>query len=313
MANYLITGGAGFIGSHIADRLIREGHAVRILDDLSSGSKDNLKQVWNKIEFVNGCISDMDTAYQATKDMDYVLHQAALRSVPKSVDCPMEFNKINIEGTLNLLIASRDNKVGKFAFASSSSVYGNTNKFPQKETERPQPVSPYAITKITGEYYCKSFSGIYDFNTVSIRYFNVFGPRQSLENQYAVVIPKFISCILNNEQPPIHGDGKQSRDFTYVDNVVDGILTACNKTIKKGEVYNIACGQEHSLLDLVYEINKILHTDIQPRFLGLRPGDVPRTLADISKAEKQLHWKPIVDFHEGLEKTVTWFKEHRIS
>lgn len=309
MKRFLVTGGAGFIGSHIVEALVKKKCFVRVLDNLSNGKRENLDNVIDKIDFVKGDIRSKDTCFKVTKGIDFILHQAALRSVPKSFINPEDYNEVNIQGTLNLLKAAVEHKVRVFIFASSSSVYGETKIFPEREAFIPQPISPYALTKLTGEYYCRMFSYHYGLSCVSLRYFNVFGPRQSLDDEYAVVIPKFIACMLNNEQPPIYGTGKQSRDFTYVSNVVKANILASQKTNLKGEVFNIAGGKDYSVLELVKILNKLMCKDIKPIFLNPRPGDVYRTLADLSRSKNILGFRPEINFSEGLKLTLEYFKE----
>lgn len=309
---YLVTGGAGFIGSNIAECLLKDGHFVRVLDNFSSGKEENLNFTHElkdprTYELIKGDIRDKSTCDQACKGIDYVLHQAALRSVPKSLEIPHEFNAVNIDGTLNLLKASLENKVKRFVFASSSSIYGEAVSFPQQEGDLPRLISPYALTKLAGEYYCRVFSQNYGLETVSLRYFNVFGPRQALDDEYAVVIPKFINCILNDQSPPVHGTGKQSRDFTYINNVVEANILAATKAGIKCEVFNVACGKDQSVLELVNFINKITGKSIKPIFTPPRQGDVFRTLANISQIKHKLGFKPKIDFALGLRKTVEWF------
>jgi len=304
VSRFLVTGGAGFIGSHIVENLVRENHFVRVLDNFSSGRRQNLDRVMKEIELMEADIRSADACIKATQGIDFVLHQAALRSVPKSFEYPKEYNETNINGTLNMLEASKKNEVKRFVFASSSSVYGDTGRFPEREDFAPRPISPYALTKLAGEYYCKIFSHHYGLDTVSLRYFNVFGPRQSLDNEYAVVIPKFIACMLKDEPAPIYGNGRQSRDFTYVDNVVEANILATQKTNSKGEVFNIAGGKDYSILELVKILNKIMKKDISLKFLNPRPGDVFRTLSDLSKSKKILGFRPKIDFLEGLNLTV---------
>jgi len=308
MKKFLVTGGAGFIGSHIVEALVAKKYLVRVLDNFYSGKKENLKRVIDKIELVRGDIRSFSTCRKATKGMDYILHQAALRSVPGSLKCPQEYNEVNIQGTLNLLQAAVENNLKNFVFASSSSIYGNTQVFPEREDFLPEPISPYALTKLAGEYYCRIFSYNYGLPTVSLRYFNVFGPRQSLDDEYAVVVPKFIHCILNNEPVPIFGTGRQSRDFTYIGNVVQANLLAAEKIGLKGEVFNVASGTDYSVLDLVKNLNHLVQKDIRPKFLPPRPGDVFKTLADLSKIKKMLRFKPRTDFKEGLKFTLAYFK-----
>lgn len=306
--NVLVTGGAGFIGSHITDRLVELKAHVRVIDDFSEGKEENLQHLMDKIELIRGDIRDLNLVKRITKDVKFVFHQAARRSVPKSVDDPLTYNDVNVTGTLNLLLASYENKVKRVVFASSSSVYGDTDELPQKETFLPNLISPYAATKLAGEYYCRVFNETYGLKTVSLRYFNVFGPRQSLESQYAVVIPKFIDCLLNDEPPPIHGDGLQSRDFTYVSNVVEANLLSAIKEQAAGEVFNIAVGKTYNLLQLVENLNKITGKNINPIFTPPRRGDVRYTWADISKAKRLLSFSPEVDFVEGLKRAVEWYK-----
>ncbi len=329
---FLVTGGAGFIGSHIVERLLKDGHYVRVLDNFSSGKESNLFVTVDRglstmdYELIRGDIRDYNTCLKACEGIDYVLHQAALKSVPKSLVAPHDYNAVNIDGSLNILEASLKAKVKRVVMASSSSVYGNTESFPEKETDTPLLISPYALTKLAGEYYSRVFSANYGLETVNLRYFNVFGPRQALDDEYAVVIPKFIDCMLHDRQPPIHGNGKQSRDFTYIDNVVDANILAATASPCKGlspkgtvpkstfcEVFNVACGQEKSILDLVDTINKILGKSIKPILGPVRAGDVFRSLADITKIEKLFDYKPFVNFEEGLRKTVEWFKGQKVA
>lgn len=306
---FLVTGGAGFIGSHIVDALVKNGDKVIVLDDFSSGRRENLESILDKIEFVEGDIRDKAVVSKVMQGVDYVLHQAALRSVPKSLTNPELYNDVNINGTLNILDAAKGAKVKRVVFASSSSIYGETAKLPEKEDFLPLLISPYALTKLAGEYYCRIFSEIYGLQTASLRYFNVFGPRQSLENQYAVVIPKFITCILKDEKPPVHGDGKQTRDFTYVQNIVQANIKAATAPGIKCEVFNIACGKAYSVLDIVKYVNKILRKDVKPEFSPKRTGDVKHTLADIKKARKLINFKPEIDFEEGLKRTIEYFSK----
>ncbi len=308
---FLITGGAGFIGSHIADRLTREGHFVRVLDNFSSGKEENLSFTEglnsSQFELINGDIRDYATCLAACYGMDYVLHQAALKSVPKSMTKPHEYNAVNIDGTVNILQAALKAKVKRVVMASSSSVYGNTMKFPEQETDTPLLISPYALTKLAGEYYSRVYSTNFGIETVNLRYFNVYGPKQALDDEYAVVIPKFIDCMLDGRQPPIHGTGEQSRDFTYIDNVVNANILAATTPGIKCEVFNVGCGKDNSILDLVNVLNRIMGKSIEPIFEPRRAGDVPRSLADISRISRMLRYEPLVDFEEGLKKTVEWF------
>jgi len=331
MSRYLVTGGAGFIGSHIVERLLKDGHSVVVLDNFSSGKESNLSFINDyslrpkgvprlnssdlrdegsaiSYQLIRGDIRDYPTCLQACEGVDFILHQAALRSVPKSMENPYEFNEVNINGILNMLKAAKEKGVKRFVFASSSSIYGDVTIFPQKEEHLPKLISPYALTKLTGEYYCRIFSENFGLETVSLRYFNVFGPRQALDDEYAVVIPKFISCILNDEQPPIFGNGKQSRDFTYIDNVVQANLLATTAKNVAGEVFNIANGKDNTVLGLIDVLNKIIGKSIKPEFKPIRKGDVFRTLADISKAKKLLGFSQKIGFEQGIKRTVEFFK-----
>ncbi len=327
MKRYLVTGGAGFIGSHIVERLLGDGHSVMVLDNFSSGKEENLSFTKHntlsaeRYTLIKGDICDLPTCQRACQDIDYVLHQAAIRSVPKSLNNPLEYNEVNINGTLNMLEAARQQKVKRFIYASSSSIYGEAERFPEKETALPRLISPYALTKLAGEYYCRVYSQNYDLPTVCLRYFNVYGPRQALDDEYAVVIPKFIHCLLNNEPTPIYGTGRQSRDFTYVDNIVEANLLACNapnlnpaRLLRSGgvkwAVFNIANGKDRTVLELAAILNKIMKKNLQPVYLPPRPADVFRTFADISQAKNTIGYQPRVDFEEGLVRTIEWFKNN---
>jgi len=330
MSKFLVTGGAGFIGSHIVERLLKDGHSVVVLDNFSSGKEENLtftknytqsattegspqrpsykaEARGNSYTLIKGDIRDFSICLKACQEIDVIFHQAALRSVPKSMSNPIEYNAVNINGTINMLEAARQQNVRRFVFASSSSIYGATDRFPEKETDLPKLISPYALTKLAGEYYCRVYAQNYDLPAVCLRYFNVYGPRQALDDEYAVVIPKFIHCLLNDEPAPIYDTGKQSRDFTYIDNVVEANLLAANVPNLKWGVFNIANGHDRTVLELASLLNKIMKKNIQPVHLPPRPGDVFKTLADISQAKKILGYKPSIDFREGLTKTVEWF------
>jgi UDP-glucose 4-epimerase len=311
MSVYLVSGGAGFIGSNIVEALLNRGHKVKVVDNFVSGKKENLAACLDKIELVVGDIRDLALLKKVTAGVDYILHQAALRSVPKSVGDPTSYNDVNVAGTLNVLLAAKESGVKRVVYASSSSVYGEARHFPEKETDLPLPISPYAASKLAGEHYCHVFSKIYGLEAVSLRYFNVFGPRQSLETQYAVVVPRFIISMLDDQAPPVHGDGLQSRDFTYIDNVVEANILAASVPGISGEVFNVASGRDYTVLSLVEQLNKIMGKDLKGRFIAARPGDVPRTLADISKAKRTLKLAIGVDFKQGLKKSVDWFKEHK--
>ncbi|MDP2924249.1 MAG: SDR family oxidoreductase [Candidatus Omnitrophota bacterium] len=304
----LVTGGCGFIGSHIVDRLVNEGAQVSVLDDLSSGKTENIKQHLEKIRFIQKDLRDEKALDDALEGIEFVSHQAALRSVPKSVTRPMEYHDVNVAGTLKLFLKAKEKGVKRISFASSSSIYGERFDFPEKEIDPPKPISPYAATKLMGEYYAYLFSQQYKLGVVSLRYFNVYGPKQSLDDEYAVVIPKFITCLLKEDNPPIYGDGEQERDFTYVENVVEANLLALTKPGIEGEVFNIGNGAPNSVNGLLKSLNQIMGKNISATYLPLRPGDVRKTHADISKAKKLLGWQPRIDFNQGLVKTVGWFR-----
>ena len=309
----LVTGGAGFIGSHVAEALIKKGYPVRIFDNFSTGKRDNFKYFKGDFEVLKGDLRREKDVRSAVKKVSHIFHLAANRAVLRSVDNPLETNDVNVTGTLRLLCAARDANVKRFVFTSSSSVYGNTEKFPSDERDIPKPESPYAASKIMGEYYCRQFTDLYKLSTISLRYFNVFGPRQNPESKYSAVIPIFIECLLKRKPPEIHWDGKQSRDFSYVDNVVEGNLAAMQAADKySGEVYNIACHEEFSVLDIFNHLKEILKIyDVKPRFFPKRAGDVRRTYAAIQKAKKELGFKVQTRFRPGLEKTVAWFLEEK--
>ncbi len=308
MANYLVTGGAGFIGSNIVEELVRRGEKVRVLDNFITGKKENIEPFLNRIELIEGDIRDRKALDSSMRGVDFVIHQAALRSVAKSVEDPFMSNEVNVFGTLNLLVAARDNKVKRVVYASSSSAYGDVKKFPQKETDHASPISPYGVSKLAAENYCVTFAKTFGLETVSLRYFNVFGPRQNPESKYSAVIPMFIFNLMKGEMPVVEWDGKQSRDFTYVANVVEANLKAALTPGISGEVFNIACGTTTSVIDIVNTLNKMLKTDIKPEHGPKRPGDVRKSYADISKMKRLLKIKKIVHFTEGLKRTVEWFK-----
>lgn len=311
MSTYLVTGGAGFIGSNIVRSLVKQGEQVRVLDNLSTGKRENLAGVLEAITFIKGDVRDPGHAQEACTGVDYVLHQAALRAVERSVDKPFETNDVNITGTLNVLLAAREAGVRRVVFASSSSVYGNTAALQHIETMVPQPASPYALTKLTGEHYCRLFAELYGLETVSLRYFNVFGPYQNPESQYSAVIPLFVSSVLHGQAPEIHWHGKQSRDFTYIDNVVQAnIKAATGQHVKAGEVYNVGNGDNVSINDLYNKVQQLLGRVIEPHRTGKRAGDVERTHADIAKARQDLGYEPAISFSQGLERSISWYKEN---
>jgi UDP-glucose 4-epimerase len=309
MARYLVTGGCGFIGSHIAEYLVSQGEEVRILDNLSTGKRENITQFSEKVEFVEGDLLDPKTVEAAVDGIDYVLHQAALPSVPRSIEDPVTSNRVNVEGTVILLHACVKAKVKRVVYAASSSAYGDQQAPVKSEDLLPRPKSPYAVSKLAGEYYLQAFTACYGLETVALRYFNVFGPRQDPHSQYSAVIPKFITAMLGGQRPTIYGDGTQTRDFTYVLNNVLANVAATTAPDVAGQVFNIACGTSFSLLDLVREINSILGTSIEPIFAAPRAGDVRHSLADISAAQQKLNYKVAIDFKEGLRRTIEWYRQ----
>lgn len=307
---WLVTGGAGFIGSHIAERLVREGKRVRVLDNFSTGKPQHMAAFRDKIELAEGSIEDLAFCRQAVKDVDYVIHQAAIRSVPKSVDNPTASHDANATGTLNMLVAANEAKVKRFVYASSSSVYGDAKKFPQKEEFKPQPVSPYAASKLAGEYYAMLFTKTYGLETVSLRYFNVFGPRQDPESLYSAVIPKFMEQAYLGRPLEVHWDGKQSRDFTHIGNVVSANLLAAKTKKGIGETFNIANGKTYSLLDIIKAIEAFVGHKLERVHSPMRKGDVRKTWADISRARRILGYKPVMNFENGLKDTWDYFAQH---
>lgn len=309
---YVVTGGAGFIGSHIAERLIKDGQAVRIIDNLLTGNPKNLdylKSLDGDLEIIEGSITDLDTLQTLCKGVDYIFHQAALPSVPRSVADPLETHQHCVTGTLNVLVAARDNDVKRVVYAASSSAYGDQEGDFKVETMPPAPISPYGVAKLAGEYYLQAFYHSYGLETVALRYFNVFGARQDPKSAYAAVIPKFITVMLKGEHPTIYGDGTQSRDFTYIDNVVHGNLLASTAKAAPGETINLATGGQIVLNDLVDKLNTILGTDIAPIHGEERKGDIKHSRAGVDKAGELLGFEPIVDFDEGLRRTVDWYRQ----
>jgi UDP-N-acetylglucosamine 4-epimerase len=305
---FLVTGGAGFIGSHIVEYLVKQGRNVRVLDNFLTGKRENIAEFLEEIDFIQGDIRDLETCRQAAEGMDFVLHQAALPSVPRSIEDPVLTNEINVQGTLNLLLASKEKKVKKFVFASSSSVYGDDDTLPKKEGVVGVPLSPYAVTKLVGEEYCQVFSRVFGLTTVSLRYFNVFGPRQDPSSQYSAVIPLFITRIIQGERPVIFGDGEQSRDFTYVSNIVEAILLALEAPGISGEIINTACGVKTTVNQLFESVRQILHKDIDPIHQEPRPGDILHSFADITRAREMLRYEPKISLNEGLQETIRWYQ-----
>lgn len=311
--HYLVTGGAGFIGAHITEKCLLNGHNVRVLDNLSTGRKQNLDALKGDMEFIEGDIRNMDDLRKAMSGIDMVFHQAALPSVPRSIEEPRACHESNITGTLNVLLAARRAGVKRVIYAGSSSAYGDTPVLPKKEDMKPSPLSPYALAKLTGEYYCQVFSSVYQLETITLRYFNVFGPRQNPESQYAAVIPKFIQAVQENKSPVVYGDGEQTRDFTYVGNVAAANILAAQAEKTSGEVVNVATHTQISLNQLLTTIEELSGRTVQPRYEPPRPGDVRHSFADISRARQFLGYEPAIDFEEGLRLTMEWLKQNQRS
>lgn len=307
---YLVTGGAGFIGSHIAEALVKRGDRVRVLDNLMTGKRENLAHLTGKLEFIEADIRDAAATRQAMEGVNIVFHEAAIPSVPRSVAEPQLNHDANVNGTFNVLMAARDAGVKRVVFAASSSAYGDTEVLPKVETMMPNPLSPYAAAKLVGELYCQTFTRVYGLETVALRYFNVFGPRQDPTSPYSGVISKFVTALLNNQAPTIFGDGEQSRDFTYIANVVDANLRAAEAPNAVGQVMNLGIGQRITLNQLFEELQKIIGTNLKPNYAETRAGDVRHSLADIARAESLLGYRPLVGLAEGLKYTVDWYKEN---
>ena len=310
MDKFLVTGGAGFIGSNICKKLVSQGCFVRIIDNLLTGKRSNLQNFIDKIEFIEADMGDENIARLAMKDIDVVLHQGALPSVPRSIEDPAATHRHCVDATFTLLLAARDAGIKRFVFASSSSVYGDSPTMPKVETMLPIPLSPYAAGKLVGEYYCSVFYKVFGLETISLRYFNVFGPHQDPTSQYAAAIPAFATAILKDQPPTVFGDGLQSRDFTYVDNVVDANLLAARAEHTAGEVINIACGLSVTVNDTIEAINAAAGKNIKPIYTDSRPGDVKHSLADISAAEKLIGFKPVVPFKQGLQLAINWYRDN---
>jgi nucleoside-diphosphate-sugar epimerase len=308
MAVYLVTGGSGFIGSHVVDELLSRGETVRVLDNLATGRKQNLAGVMDRIEFHELDIRELEKIRPVFSGVDYVIHLAALPSVPRSVKDPLTSNAVNIDGTLHVLLAARDAGVKRLVFAASSSAYGDNPVLPRVETHNPRPLSPYALGKLTGEYFCKLFTNLYGLECVALRYFNIFGPRQNPDSPYSGVLSLFIAAYIRGESPTIFGDGEQSRDFTYVSNCVQATLLASRARGAAGEVINVGVGQSHTLNRTVEMLNEIFGRKIAPTYGPARPGDVRESLADISLARQTLGYEPEVQYTEGLRQTVEWYR-----
>jgi UDP-glucose 4-epimerase len=310
MEKFLVTGGAGFIGSNICRKLVSQGCFVRVVDNLLTGKKSNLADIIDKIEFIQADMGDSEVAQSAVKDIDIVLHQGALPSVPVSVDNPAATHKHCVDATFTLLLAAHNAGTKRFVYAASSSAYGDAPTSPKVETMPASPLSPYAVAKLAGEYYCSVFYKVFGLETVSLRYFNVFGPYQDPTSQYAAAIPAFVTAILKDEPPTIYGDGEQSRDFTYIDNVVDANLLATRAKRTQGEVINIACGQAVTVNEIINMINKLLGKSVRPIYTASRPGDVKHSLADITVAQNLIGFNPVVQFEDGLQKAIDWYRDN---
>ena len=310
MPHYLVTGGAGFIGSHLTEELVRRGHRVRVADSLITGKRSNLDHI-SGVEFLQGDLADLSFARKSVDGCDYVLHQAAIPSVPRSVQDPITSNTANVDATLNVLVAARDAGVKRLVFAASSSAYGDTPTLPKHEGMPTGPLSPYALQKVVGEQYLRMFTRLYGLETVSIRYFNVFGPRQDPSSPYSGVISVFATALLENRSPRIYGDGEQTRDFTYVANVVDGVLRACEAPKASGEIINVATGGRISLKTLFYAMRDVVGGTVEPTYSESRKGDVRDSQADIQKAKALLGYEPIVSFEEGISRTIEWYRSAR--
>jgi UDP-glucose 4-epimerase len=310
MATYLITGIAGFIGSALARAVLAQGDRVRGIDNLSTGNRENLSEILNRIDFHEADLLDLDAVHKACRGVDYVLHEAAIPSVPKSVMDPLGSNRANVDATVNVLVAARDAEVKRVVYAASSSAYGDTPTLPKREDMPPNPISPYAVAKLASEYYMISFYRCYALETVCLRYFNIFGPRQDPSSPYSGVLAKFITQMLNGEQPTILGDGKQSRDFTYVDNAVDANLLACKASAGEvaGRVFNVATGRRIDLNETFRVLKQLIEYMGEAKYGPERAGDVKHSLADMSRAEQHLGYKPRVDFEEGLRRTIEWYR-----
>jgi UDP-N-acetylglucosamine/UDP-N-acetyl-alpha-D-glucosaminouronate 4-epimerase len=305
---YLVTGGAGFIGANLVEALARAGERVRVFDNFSTGTRDNLRGCPGSIEIIEDDLRDTAALQRALRDVDYVFHQAALRSVPRSVDDPVSTDAVNTHGTLQVLTLARAAGVKRVVYASSSSVYGDNPVLPKREEDLTAPISPYAVSKLSGELYCRVFSKLYAFETVSLRYFNVFGPKQRPESKYAAVVPLFIRDALHGEPAEIHGEGTQSRDFTFIDNVVQANLLAMRAPGVSGEVFNVGCGDRHSVLEIVETIERLLGRPVTRRHTPSRAGDVRHTQAAIDKARRLLGYEPKVGFEDGMRRTVEYFR-----
>lgn len=308
---YLITGGAGFIGSNTVDELVRRGHSVVVLDDMSAGKEENLAEIRGKITFIKGSITDLEIVQKAMLQADYAIHLAARTSVPRSVKDPIETNRINVDGTLNVLVAARDNKVKRVVFAASSSAYGDTPTLPKSENMQPVPISPYGVTKYVGEVYAQAFGRCYGLETVCLRYFNIFGPRQDPDSPYSGVLSRFATAFLDGTPPVVFGDGEQTRDFTYVENAVAANILACEAPSAAGKSLNVGTGQRISLNQVLQMLQKIAGKTVEVKYEAPREGDIRDSLADIQMAKEFLGYEPSVLFEEGLQRTYAWYQEQQ--
>jgi nucleoside-diphosphate-sugar epimerase len=305
---YVVTGGAGFIGSNTVDELVRRGHSVVVLDDLSAGKEENLAEIRSKITFVKGSINDIEAVQKAMHQADYVIHLAARTSVPRSVKDPLETNRVNVDGTLNVLVAARDNKVKRVVYAASSSAYGETPTLPKTEAMQPVPISPYGVSKYVGELYAQTFGRCYGLENVCVRYFNIFGPRQDPDSPYSGVLSRFSTAFLDGTAPTVFGDGEQTRDFTFVDNAVQANLLACEALSASGRVFNVGTGHAISLNGVLGMLRKISGKQLEAKYEPARDGDIRDSLADISLAKEFLGYEPSVYFEEGLQRTYEWYQ-----
>ena len=310
MSTYLVTGGAGFIGSHLVGQLIESGHTVRVLDSLATGKRENLAEWIDRVAFIEGDVRRRDVCLAACRDVEVVFHQAAIPSVPRSVEDPVLTHEVNVDGTFNVLLAARDAGCRRVVYAASSSAYGGKAELPSRESATPAPMSPYAVHKLLGEYYCRAFTECYGLDTVSLRYFNVFGPRQDPKSTYAAAVPAFVTAVLNERPPTVFGDGEQTRDFTYISNVVRANVLAAGADACGGAVVNIACGERISVNKILLRINELLGKQVTPVYAPDRAGDVKHSSADISRAREVIGYEPVVTFDDGLSRAINWYAEH---
>ncbi|MCG8403558.1 MAG: SDR family oxidoreductase [Phycisphaerales bacterium] len=307
--DFLVTGGAGFIGSHLVQRLVARGDRVRVLDNFSTGKRENLAALEDRVEIVNGDIGDLEVCRRSCEGVRIVFHQAARPSVPKSIEDPVTSHRANADGTFNILQAAHENGVQRLIYAASSSAYGDSEKLPKIESMIANPLSPYAVQKLAGEHYCRVFTSCYGLKTLALRYFNVFGSRQDPKSQYAAAIPAFVTSILKDEPPTIYGDGEQTRDFTYIDNAIEANLLAAEAADVRGETVNIACGERITVNEIISRINAILGKNVKPNHVNPRPGDIKHSWADIGLANSLIGYRPVVYFDDGLRRTIEWYSK----